>query len=82
MSASSRQPPEVEVTCCDGGPLLIRGAVVILDEEGREHQVTRPVVALCRCGKSARRPWCDGTQAVLEAGRKPLKLRGCLRCGP
>ncbi|MBA3309474.1 MAG: CDGSH iron-sulfur domain-containing protein [Nocardioidaceae bacterium] len=71
MSASSRKPADVEVTCCDGGPLLVRGAAVIRDDEGREHQVTRPVVALCRCGKSARRPWCDGTHKLVP--RRPVR---------
>jgi CDGSH-type Zn-finger protein len=43
------------------GPLLIRGADTIRDENGEEHEVTRPVVAVCACGKSARKPWCDST---------------------
>ena len=40
------------------------------DEEGVEHRTTRPVSAVCRCGKSASKPWCDGTHKVL-----PPKLR-------
>jgi CDGSH-type Zn-finger protein len=32
-----------------------------MDDQGGEHEVTRPVVALCGCGKSARKPWCDST---------------------
>jgi len=51
----------VEVELCPGGPLLVRGADVVLDEDGEQHEVTRPLVAVCACGKSARRPWCDGT---------------------
>jgi CDGSH-type Zn-finger protein len=43
------------------GPLLVRGADTICDEDGEKHEVTRPVVALCACGKSARKPWCDST---------------------
>jgi CDGSH-type Zn-finger protein len=55
----------VEVTPCPGGPLLVRGAEVVTDHEGRQHPVTRPVVALCTCEKSQRRPWCDGTHPVI-----------------
>lgn len=55
----------VEVTACPNGPLLVRGADVVTDEEGRSHEVTRPVVAVCVCGKSQRRPWCDGTHKVI-----------------
>lgn len=56
---------EVEVTLCPGGPALIRGATVIRDEMGEPHDVTRPVVAVCLCGKSQRAPWCDGTHKVI-----------------
>jgi CDGSH-type Zn-finger protein len=55
----------VEVTPCPGGPLLVRGADVVTDHEGRQHPVTRPVVAVCTCEKSQRRPWCDGTHKVI-----------------
>jgi CDGSH-type Zn-finger protein len=51
----------VVVRMCPGGPLLVRGAETVRDEAGEEHAVTRPVVALCACGKSSRKPWCDST---------------------
>ena len=47
------------------GPLLIRGADTIRDENGDDHEVTRPVVAVCACGKSARKPWCDSTHKAI-----------------
>lgn len=56
---------EVEVTACPDGPLLVRGADTVRDAGGQIHEVTRPVVALCRCGKSQRAPWCDGTHKVI-----------------
>ena len=60
-----RDPAAVEVTPCPDGPLLVRGADVVTDDEGNRHEVTRPVVAVCVCGKSQRRPWCDGTHKVI-----------------
>ncbi|GAB2987642.1 CDGSH iron-sulfur domain-containing protein [Nocardioides montaniterrae] len=51
-------------TCVPGGPLLLRGADVVLDEEGHAHDVRRPVVAVCTCGLTQRAPWCDGTHKV------------------
>jgi len=57
----------VEVTMCPRGPMLLRGATSVQDDEGRRHPVTRPVVAVCVCGKSQRDPWCDGTHKVLRA---------------
>ena len=56
---------DVTVRMCPGGPLLVRGAVRVRDESGEEHEVTRPVVALCVCGKSARKPWCDSTHKAI-----------------
>ena len=36
------------------------------DDAGVRHPVLRPVVAVCRCGKSSLRPWCDGTHKLLR----------------
>lgn len=59
---------EVSVRVCPGGPLLVRGAEVVRDEDGVAHRTTRPVVAVCACGKSSRKPWCDGTHKVIRRG--------------
>lgn len=55
----------MRTTECEGGPLLVRGARVVVDDQGLSHAVTRPVVALCRCGASQRLPWCDGVHKRL-----------------
>jgi len=46
------------------GPLLVRGPFRIVDQDGREISVERSTVALCRCGKSKLRPFCDGTHKL------------------
>jgi CDGSH-type Zn-finger protein len=61
----TRQEPQVEVTACPHGPLLVRGAEVVVDADGKRHPVERPVVAVCVCSKSQRLPWCDGTHKVV-----------------
>jgi CDGSH-type Zn-finger protein len=60
-----------DVVICPGGPMLLRGAHVVEDDEGIEHPTTRPVSAVCRCGKSASKPWCDGTHKVLPEELRP-----------
>ncbi len=47
------------------GPMLLRGARSVQDASGTVHAVERPVVAICRCDKSSRLPWCDGTHKVI-----------------
>lgn len=49
------------ISVVDGGPLLIRGPLRLLDEAGREMEVRRRTIAICRCGRSQRQPFCDGT---------------------
>ncbi len=58
--------PEVTITPYRDGPLLVRGPVTFLDQEGNEIPVDRKVVALCRCGKSRIRPLCDGSHKVVR----------------
>ncbi len=42
------------------GPYVIEGDDVrVVDWEGREYPIERRPVALCRCGRSKRRPFCD-----------------------
>ena len=47
------------------GPLLVRGALRLVDEGGREVRTRRRVNALCRCGRSAVQPFCDGTHKIV-----------------
>lgn len=65
----------VSVTPCPDGPLLVRGADEVRDEYGDVQPVTRPVVALCRCDKSQRMPWCDGTHHALARARANREAR-------
>lgn len=59
--AVSRSGEDVPLEPCGDGPVLARHAHVVVDAAGVAHPVTRPVVALCTCGKSQRLPWCDST---------------------
>ncbi len=58
--APSDTVPAVTITLADNGPLMVRGPVRIVDSSGAViSEVTR--VALCRCGRSANIPFCDGS---------------------
>ena len=38
---------------------------MLVDQDGAEIEVKRSVVALCRCGRSKIRPFCDGTHKTV-----------------
>ena len=42
------------------GPLIVRGDFRLLDPDGNEIDPGRRTIALCRCGKSGIKPFCDG----------------------
>jgi CDGSH-type Zn-finger protein len=48
------------------GPYLVRGAFTLQDQAGRPIPVSRRTIALCRCGKSRIRPFCDGTHRAIR----------------
>jgi CDGSH-type Zn-finger protein len=54
----------VIITECTNGPLLVRGAIQIEDSNGNEVELTRSTVALCRCGVSTIKPFCDGSHKL------------------
>jgi CDGSH-type Zn-finger protein len=58
--------PPARITAYRDGPFLVRGPVEIVDQDGNEIAVDRQTVALCRCGKSRLRPFCDGTHKLVR----------------
>lgn len=52
---------DVTITAYEDGPLLVRGPVTYRTQDGAVIEPGRSTVALCRCGKSASKPFCDGT---------------------
>jgi CDGSH-type Zn-finger protein len=60
------EPELATITPYRDGPLLVRGPVRLLDMHGREIEVNRRTIALCRCGRSRIRPFCDGTHRLVH----------------
>ncbi len=50
----------VKITATENGPYLIDGSASFTDAEGNEQKTSGSMVALCRCGHSANKPFCDG----------------------
>ncbi|PZG06556.1 hypothetical protein C1J01_42320 [Nonomuraea aridisoli] len=56
---------EVMVTPCEDGPLLVRGPFELVTQDGERIERGRSTVALCRCGGSSTKPFCDGSHKAL-----------------
>jgi CDGSH-type Zn-finger protein len=57
VTAPGSGPPDL--VFCEGGPLLVRGPVVVELPDGSRVRSDRPVSALCVCKRTRRPPFCD-----------------------
>lgn len=65
---SERSSVSTKITTTENGPLLIQGEFAMRDFDGTAvplapGTVAAGTVALCRCGKSKNKPFCDGSHA-------------------
>ena len=58
MSARDDTPT---ITPYPDGPLIVRGPVALHHPDGTPIEPRRRTIALCRCGLSSIKPFCDGT---------------------
>jgi CDGSH-type Zn-finger protein len=97
----SKPKSEPRVTVTKNGPYLVSGAIplarqsIVTDAEGGSHEwregeaLTTPEnYALCRCGRSQTKPFCDGTHKKVgfdgteSASRAPYREQAELTEGP
>ena len=59
------------------GPLIVRGDFQLVDQDGVAIDPGRRTIALCRCGKSGIKPFCDGAhkRAGFSAPSAPSRPR-------
>ena len=53
---------DVTMTPTDNGPYLVERGITLLDAAGNQYEVNG-TIAVCRCGHSSTKPFCDGTHA-------------------
>jgi CDGSH-type Zn-finger protein len=54
--------PGTKITVRNDGPLRLEGEFEIVDMEGKPFGLAgRTATALCRCGHSGNKPFCDGS---------------------
>ena len=68
---------DVKIQVLDNGPLLVQGDIELTDAAGNPFAIdtSKPAIALCRCGASANRPFCDGAHKAcgFEAAERATK---------
>ncbi|HXH81443.1 MAG TPA: CDGSH iron-sulfur domain-containing protein [Candidatus Tectomicrobia bacterium] len=56
----------VKITIRPNGPYLVEGDIELVDPQGQRVDTSnQPRIALCRCGASVRKPFCDGTHSKI-----------------
>lgn len=56
--------PAAEIRLSVNGPLLVKGTCTLVDDKGNAIE-TGDTFALCRCGSSRKKPFCDGSHKLM-----------------
>jgi CDGSH-type Zn-finger protein len=73
MTEGDEQPgtPPATITPYPDGPLIVRGAFELCELDGTPIPRSGKAVALCRCGRSALKPFCDNSHKLGAARPEP-----------
>lgn len=65
-SNSASMSDGVDIQIRPSGPYLVRGPITLRDSDGNALDLAgKDTVALCRCGASTTKPFCDGTHSKI-----------------
>jgi 3-phenylpropionate/trans-cinnamate dioxygenase ferredoxin subunit len=58
---------EAKITMRPNGPYIVSGPIELTDPDGNPIPIPsgKPNIALCRCGGSTTKPFCDGTHSKI-----------------
>jgi 3-phenylpropionate/trans-cinnamate dioxygenase ferredoxin subunit len=54
----------ITIEIIKNGPYIVKGEVELKDADGKSYPVEKRM-ALCRCGASTEKPFCDGTHSKI-----------------
>ena len=66
---------EIKITASENGPYVISGSATYVDADGNEQTTPGKAIALCRCGQSSNKPFCDGTHRKVNFQNRGLELK-------
>jgi CDGSH-type Zn-finger protein len=71
---------QVEIKVRENGPYKVTGPIRLIDADGNEFELGEQdePIALCRCGGSTTKPFCDGTHSKVgfEAAERAVAQSG------
>ncbi len=50
----------LKIKVAENGPILIEVNKAVLHKSGNVEELPKKIIALCRCGQSSNKPFCDG----------------------
>jgi CDGSH-type Zn-finger protein len=68
---------ETTISTYEYGPFLVMGGPFrLVDSDSDEFSVKKETIALCRCGASAKKPFCDGMHSKIgfQAAQRAVQL--------
>jgi CDGSH-type Zn-finger protein len=65
---------QVTIRPLKDGPYQVSGSPAVLDSEGGAYPLQEDPIYLCRCGRSAGKPFCDGMHKKVG-----FQADGCVR---
>ena len=68
---------ETKISTYENGPFLVTGEFRLVDADGGEFATEKETIALCRCGASTKKPFCDGTHSKVgfRAAERAIRER-------
>jgi CDGSH-type Zn-finger protein len=57
---------EVRIVVRPNGPYRVYGPMTLEDVDGNKFELSGEVIALCRCGHSRNKPFCDSTHKTID----------------
>lgn len=64
-ATTKMKPKFARIHVLKNGPVLVTGNFIVRDSQKKKIQIENEVVALCRCGGSKKKPFCDGTHQTI-----------------
>ena len=56
---------DFSIRATPNGPYIVHGVSELLDTAGDKYPLDKESIALCRCGHSNNKPFCDGTHSKI-----------------